>query len=94
MCLVGWMPGCWIVWFFGGLVVLCLFVSLFVCLSVAIGSSCLGSSEFTLNSQETLGRVRGVISAEACSRSLRLATAISDVARACRSKKKISAEAC
>ena len=39
MCLVGWMPGCWIVWFFGGLVVLCLFVCsvcLFVCLSVGV----------------------------------------------------------
>ena len=34
--------------------------------SVTFGSSCLGSSEFTLNSQETLERVRGVISAEAC----------------------------
>ena len=39
--------------------------------SVAFGSSPLaqahlGSSEFTLNSQETFGRVRGVMSAEAC----------------------------
>ena len=34
--------------------------------SVAFGSSCLGSSKFTLNLQETLERARGVISAEAC----------------------------
>ena len=36
MCLVGWMPGCWVVWCFGGLEVLCLFVCLFICLSVCL----------------------------------------------------------
>ena len=47
VCLVGWnwMPGCWVVWFFGGLVGLCLFVCLsvclFVCLSVCGLSLCL-----------------------------------------------------
>ena len=38
----------------------------FVCASVPMGSSCLGSSKFTLHLQETLERARGVISAEAC----------------------------
>ena len=41
MCLVGWMPGCWVVWCFGGLEVLCLFVCLFACLSVFLSSVCL-----------------------------------------------------
>ena len=41
MCLVGWMPGCWVVWCFGGLEVLCLFVCLFICLSVCLFVVCL-----------------------------------------------------
>ena len=34
MYLVGWIPGCWVVWFFSVLVVLCLFVCLSVCFFV------------------------------------------------------------
>ena len=41
MYLVGWIPGCWVVWFFSVLVVLCLFVCLSVCLSVCLFFGCL-----------------------------------------------------